>query len=157
MRTGTVGPTTVYYAGVTAPIISAGVGVFARQMLSGANIFSGYWLWTISTFIAAFAGISWYLIFIRWSYRNTYGRGDETETETHVKFDENGLTVTREHVTSKIDWQGVREVRKSKGFSAIITEGSYPVLIPDHWFGGDSTAMKSFYEKIEHFAGIAGQ
>ena len=85
MRSGTVGPTTVYYAGVTAPIISAGVGVFSRQMLQSANLFSGYWLWTISTFIAAFAGICWYLIFIRWSYRNTYGRGDEADTETNIR------------------------------------------------------------------------
>ncbi|MFN3912910.1 hypothetical protein [Hyphomonas sp.] len=30
-RTGTVGPTTLYYAGLTAPIISASVALLARQ------------------------------------------------------------------------------------------------------------------------------
>lgn len=148
MRTGTVGPTTVYYAGVTAPIISAGVGVFTRQMLINADGLSGYWLWMVSTFIAAFAGICWYLIFIRWAYRNTYGRGDEAESETHVRLDKDGLTVMREHMTSKIAWQGVQEVRQNKGFSAIITDGHYPVLIPDHWFGKDKAAKAAFFEAL---------
>ncbi len=148
LRTGTVGPTTVYYAGVTAPIISAGVGVFARQMLSNTGALSIYWLWMISTLIAAFAGICWYLIFIRWSYRNTYGRGDETDAHSDVRFDKDGLTVTREFVTSKIKWRGVTEIRKHKGFSAIMIEGSDPILIPDHWFNKDKAAKTAFFAEI---------
>ena len=151
LRTGTIGPTTVYYAGVTAPIISAGVGVFARQTLHNADFISGYWLWFISTLIAAFAGICWYLIFIRWSYRNTYGRGDETGSEAHIELSDAGIVVTRKFVTTTIAWDGVEDVRRKENFSAIITRSSDPVLIPDHWFKENKSARDDFYKSLAEY------
>ena len=148
LRTGTIGPTTVYYAGVTAPIISAGVGVFTRQVLHNADFISGYWLWFLSTLIAAFAGISWYLIFIRWAYRNTYGRGEEADSETHIKLTETGIVVTRAHITSTIEWAGIKEIRRKSGFAAVLSDNNHSVLIPDRWFGKDKAGKTAFYETL---------
>ena len=53
-RGGSVGPTTVYYAGVTAPIISASMAVMVREAMRLAGL-SDYWQWFISALVAAFA------------------------------------------------------------------------------------------------------
>ena len=55
-RGGTVGPTAVYYAGVTAPIISASMSVMVRNTLDHIGA-SPYWQWLIASLVAAFAGI----------------------------------------------------------------------------------------------------
>ena len=144
-RKGTVGPTTVYYAGVTAPIISAGVAVFARNLLQYANYISSYWLLFISTLIAAFAGICWYLIFMRWSYRSRYGRGDEINTQAQVEISQDALIVSRNHVTTRIAWAGVREVQRKNGRLTILVDAGHAILIPDNWFGGDNAARDNFH------------
>lgn len=147
-RKGTVGPTTVYYAGVTAPIISAGVAVFARNLMQHANYISPYWLFFISTIIAAFAGICWYLIFMRWSYRNKHGRSDEIDTEGRVDITDDALIVTRNHVTIQIAWAGIAEVQRKNNYVTILVESGNAILIPDHWFDEDSAARDSFYRLL---------
>ena len=144
-RKVTVGPTTVYYAGVTDPIISAGVAVFARNLLQRADYISDYWLFFISTLIAAFAGICWYLIFMRWSYRNRHGRGDEINAEGQVEITQDALIVSRNHVTTRIGWAGVSEVQRQKGRLTILVDAGHAILIPDSWFGGDIAARDNFH------------
>lgn len=147
-RTGTVGPTTIYYAGVTAPIISAGVSSFTRSALHQFHSLPEYWLLLISTLIAAFAGICWYLIFMRWSYRNTHGRGDEASSETQIELMPDALILRRSHVTYNIKWPAVLEIQKKSGFVAIIVQDGHTILIPDHWFGKDKDARDAFYTQL---------
>ena len=70
IRSGTVGPTTLYYAGVTAPIIAAGMALISRSALDKIDV-SAYWVTMLSALAAAMTGIVWYLIFMRWSYRRS--------------------------------------------------------------------------------------
>lgn len=147
-RSGTVGPTTVYYAGVTAPIISAGVAVFSRNLMQNAEFLTNYWVWFISTLIAAFSGICWYLIFIRWSYRNTHGRGGEATIKTRVSIEEAGLIVDRGHIKTSIGWPAIEEVRRKSHFTALLIKGGDTILIPDHWFGKDTSDRDAFYAAL---------
>ena len=149
IRSGTVGPTTVYYAGVTAPIISAGVAVFSRRLLQDADYMSDYWIWFASAFIAATAGIAWYLIFMRWSYRNTHGRGDETSALTEIDITDNALIVRRGHIKTIIAWMGVREVSTNDKYTALHIDNSDSILIPHSWFGKDKAARKAFFESLQ--------
>ena len=144
-RTGAVGPTTVYYAGVTAPIISAGVSTFVSRQLGQVEAISDYWMLMSSSLVAAFAGIAWYFIFMRWSYRQTLGRGDEAISLTEVSLTDEALHVRRNYVTTQIKWPAVQEVREHKSFLALIIEGSDTVLIPHHWFGKDKETRDAFY------------
>ena len=66
MRGSTVGPTTLYYAGVTAPVIGAGMALVAQEAFHMINL-GDYWETMLSAIVAAMAGITWYLIFMRWS------------------------------------------------------------------------------------------
>lgn len=147
-RTGAVGPTTVYYAGVTAPIISAGVSAFVRGQLEQVQAISDYWLLMISALIAAIAGITWYFIFMRWSYRQQLGRGDEAVSLTEISLTDEAIHVRRNHVVTRIAWPAVQEVRPRKNFVALIIEGSDTVLIPNHWFGKDKETQASFHTAI---------
>lgn len=151
-RTGGVGPTTVYYAGVTAPIISAGVSVFVSNQLGGADLFSDYWVTFLSSLLAAFAGISWYFIFMRWSYRHQLGRGAEAVSVTEVRVADDGLHVERKNVTTSIKWQAVEEVRLQKKSIVIIIDGADTVLIPNHWFGKDNERRDAFHKAMETYA-----
>jgi len=148
-RSGTVGPTTVYYAGVTAPIISAGVAVFSRRLLQDAAFINAYWLWFISAFIAATAGIAWYLIFMRWSYRNTHGRGDEASAPTEISIQDDALTVKRGHIKTSIAWQAVKNVSMSNKHIALQIDNNDSLIIPNHWFGKDKAARKAFFEALQ--------
>jgi len=153
-RSGTVGPTTVYYAGLTAPIISAGVTVITRAQFANAG-FSTYWVWLLSAFTAAFAGISWYLIFMRWSYRQTHGRGEELSQETTVEITDDALVIRRGHVVSHIGWAAISEIRRSRSFLALIIDGSPTLLIPDHWFGKDTAQRQAFQTLLEDNSQVA--
>lgn len=147
-RSGTVGPTTVYYAGLTAPIISAGVTIVTRMQFTNAG-FSTYWIWLLSAFVAAFAGISWYLIFMRWSYRGSHGRSEELARETELEVTHEALIVRRKHVVSNIGWAAVSEIRRGRSFLALIIDGSPTLLIPDHWFGNDTAQRLAFQTLLE--------
>lgn len=144
LRSGSVGPTTVYYAGVTAPIISAGIAIYARTAFINAGM-SPYWVQLLSALIAAFAGVSWYFIFMRWSYRQTHGRGDERDAETIVTARDDALIVERGHVRSEIGWEAIHEIRKGRNFVALIVDGSDALLIPDRWFGKDTDTREAFH------------
>ncbi|MCI4644449.1 MAG: hypothetical protein MRY64_06675, partial [Hyphomonadaceae bacterium] len=82
-RRSTIGPTATYYAGVTAPIISAAVAIFGKTAFQAIDL-PAYWVFMFSAMMAALAGIAWYLIFMRWSYRHTVGRGGELTERTDI-------------------------------------------------------------------------
>ncbi len=146
-RGGTVGPTAVYYAGVTAPVISASISVMVRNTLENIGA-SPYWQWFIAALVAAFAGISWYLIFIRWSYRHSHGRGNETTQETFVTLGPDQFIIKRGGVETRADWASVSDVSASRNCITVQLEGASPVLIPNSWFGKDKVARKDFMARL---------
>ncbi len=150
-RGGTVGPTAVYYAGVTAPVISAGMGLLTRTAFEHIGM-SEYWQWLLSALIAAFAGITWYLIFIRWSYRHRYGRGTEMTIETNIKAGAEGITVRRGDISTNIGWSAVESIEITRGHMALTIDGADALIIPDKWFGQDKTARRAFHAAIQEWS-----
>ncbi|MEM1105226.1 MAG: YcxB family protein [Pseudomonadota bacterium] len=142
-RTSTVGPTATYYAGVTAPIISAAMAIFSKTAFQGAGV-SAYWTFMLSAMLAAVAGIVWYLIFMRWSYRHSAGRGLELTAPTQVSAGREALAVRRGPVETRIDWEAVTAVHVKPGYVAVLANGADALVIPDRWFGKDAGARKAF-------------
>lgn len=132
-RTSTVGPTTTYYAGVTAPVISAGVAMFTKNALAHAGV-DPFWTWYNSAFLAAFAGIVWYIVFMRWSYRHTFGRGGELTERSDIILRREGLVLRRGPILIQADWRAVRAVRLVGQDLAVFIEGADPLIIPAGWF-----------------------
>ncbi|MDP3458983.1 MAG: YcxB family protein [Hyphomonas sp.] len=146
-RSGTIGPTALYYAGVTAPIISASVALLAKDLARslGWGPFSQL---LASANLAAFAGIAWYVIFMRWSYRNRPGRGTERSLDTQVTASPDGLAVRRGPVETRVAWAGVRKVTPGKAHLAVFIDGADTLIIPDNWFGQDAARRAAFLEFV---------
>ncbi|MEM1389920.1 MAG: YcxB family protein [Pseudomonadota bacterium] len=147
-RTSVVGPTALYYAGVTAPIISAGMALVVKNALGMLGT-TPYWQLLLSAIIAAFAGIVWYLIFMRWSYRHKVGRGNELTEVSHVRLDEDALILGRGPIETRISSQGIREIVEKRGFTIVRFEGVDPLIIPDRWFDKDKAARKAFQAQLK--------
>ena len=150
-RGGTVGPTAVYYAGVTAPIISASMSVLMRNAMEMVGA-SPYWQWLIAALVAAFAGIAWYLIFIRWSYRHEHGRGTETTEETRITLADTALIVQRGDIETRVNWPAVTEVTSSRGHVTVRLAGAAPLIIPNAWFGKDKATRQAFLAQLKEKA-----
>jgi len=110
---------------------------------------NAYWVWFISAFIAATAGIAWYLIFMRWSYRNTHGRGDEVSALTEIDITEAGLIVRRGHIKTVIAWQGIDKLSTNSQHIALDIDNSDSLIIPHHWFGKNKAARQAFLEALQ--------
>lgn len=154
-RGAMVGPTVVYYAGVTAPIISAAMAMMVREAVRRLGM-SDYWQWFISAMIAAFAGITWYLIFIRWSYRHTQGAGTEIALETSVSANEAGVTISRGDIETRIGWQSIERVSVDRKWIAILVNGADAIVIPHKWFGKDKETRIAFAEYLKEKAAKNG-
>lgn len=151
-RSSNIGPTALYYAGVTAPVISAGMALMTRSMLDSASL-SSYWVWLISSLLAAMAGIVWYLIFVRWSYRHQAGRASESGAETVIDLAAGGLHIRRDAVETRIQWRALDTLKETRGWTLITFHGADPLLIPQTWFGKDRQAAKAFKARLrEGFA-----
>jgi len=146
-RGSTIGPTTLYYAGATAPVISAGISLMATRAFEGAS-FSAYWTMLLSALIAAMSGITWYLIFLRWSYRHKHGRGTELKEETIVGLSPAGLSVTRGGIKTEIDWAAVETVKEARKYTAITVDGADAIIVPNAWFD-DTDARDAFREAVK--------
>ncbi len=146
-RGGAVGPTAVYYAGVTAPIISASMSMMVREAMKNVGV-SSYWQWFAASMVAALAGIVWYLVFIRWSYRHKLGRGTETTLETSISLSDEGLKVQRGPIQTVIGWDAVRQVKLSNNHTAVDIRGADALIIPNAWFDADKTARKTFQSQL---------
>lgn len=147
MRSSILGPTAIYYAGVTAPAIAAGMATVAAATFERAG-WSAYWVLLISGIIASMAGISWYLIFMRLAYRHGVGRSSEAATETRFEADEAGLFWRRGGVSTRVSWEGVSGIRVRPGFIQILIEDSGDIVLPKSWFDG-KTAMVSFADQLQ--------
>ena len=106
-----------------------------EQLLASANL-------------AAFAGIAWYIIFMRWSYRHRPGRGTERTLETEVMAAVDCLIVRRGLVETRIEWAGIRKVDVSGGNIAVYIDGADTLIIPHEWFGGDSARRAAFTDYV---------
>ncbi len=133
LRGGTIGPTTLYYAGVTAPIISAGMSLMAKGALKQAGL-DAYWQMLLAAIFAAMAGIVWYLIFIRWSYRQKSSRSSEVAVETIVRLSDDAIHVRRGEVETRIGFSAIQSVERTGKATLIRVNGASAIMIPDHWF-----------------------
>lgn len=152
-RRGAVGPTAIYYAGVTAPIISASMSVMMRNATEMAG-FSPYWQWFLSALVAALAGISWYLIFIRWSYRSPDDVFGENQFETEIRILDDYLQVRRGGIETRMDWDSIVAVKSGRKFTSVTVLGADPLVIPDAWFNKDKQARRDFVEHLKQKAGV---
>lgn len=152
LLSGQIGPLTVYYAGATAPIISSAMGVVAKTAFKNAQ-FTDYWTMLLGAIVAALAGISWFLIFLRWSYQPGHGRGTELTQETSVEVSEDCLVVTRGPIRKEIGWEAVIGVKAVDGFTTLEIEGSEAVIIPSNWFV-DKKARLAFQHAVSEKAPI---
>lgn len=147
VRSGHVGPTSVYYAGVTAPAIAAGMATLVAASLNRAEMHEMV-VFQASSIVAAMAGISWYLIFMRWSYRHDLGRGSELATETEVTADELGVYWSRGAMKTRIDWSGITDVRYERNFVRICVRDGDDVILPNSWFEKRSD-KKAAYHRLK--------
>ena len=99
--------------------------------------------------IAAFAGIAWYLIFTRWSYRHSHGRGTEISKITEIDVEGGGLVVRRGAITTHIGWRAITEIKHVRGATAILVDGADALLVPDSWFGRDKAARQAFSKALK--------
>lgn len=148
MRGSTVGPTTLYYAGVTAPVIGAGMALVSQEAFHLLNV-GDYWETMLSAIVAAMAGITWYLIFMRWSYRHRHGRSSEMETETKVNLTDSWIAIRRGKVETRIDWSAVSEVVENSSFTIVKFDGAPALMLPNKWFGRDKAARKAFIDRLK--------
>lgn len=146
IRGSTIGPTTLYYAGVTAPIIGAGMALLVQSALERID-FSAYWTVMLSAILAAVAGIVWYLIFMRWSYRHQHGRGAEMELRTEVELTDETLIIRRGLVETHIDWDAIGEIKSTRSYTLVHFDGADPLMLPHDWFG-EKTACEIFMRRL---------
>ena len=146
IRSGTVGPTTLYYSGVTAPIIGASMALVAQGALNLADA-SPYWTTMLSAILAAMAGICWYLIFMRWAYRHRHGRASELEQTTQIRLDDEAIIIRRNLIETRIDWEAIREIISKRSFTVILFDGADPLMLPHDWFG-EKTACEIFIRRL---------
>lgn len=146
IRGGTVGPTTLYYAGVTAPIIGAGMALLISAALRTVE-FSPYWTMMLSTLFAAFTGIAWYLIFMRWAYRHQHGRAGEMDQMTEVELTDENIIIRRGLVSTYIDWDAIEEIKSTRSYTLVRFEGAEPLMLPHDWFG-EKTACEIFMRRL---------
>ena len=142
-RSGVVGPTSVYYAGLSAPVITASMALVTRQSLKAIGL-TDYWQLLLSGLIAAIAGIAWYLIFIRWSYRHKFGRGTETSISTSVEVTSGGLVVVRGNIETRVGWDAIERVSELRKSIVVTVVGADALIIPDRWFRDDPSARSDF-------------
>lgn len=150
-RSSSIGPTALYYAGVTAPVISAGMALVARNTFDTTPL-SDYWIWFASSMMAAMAGIVWYLIFVRWSYRHRAGRAGETGAETEIDLTPEGLHIIRGAVETRIAWSAVTAVRTRRSYTLILFDGADPLIVPDKWFAREKGAARAFKMRLKQGA-----
>ena len=150
IRGGSIGPTTLYYAGVTAPIIGAGMAVIGRSALEQTGLRYEYWLMPFSAILAAMAGIVWYLIFVRWSRSQLNAILTSETYEKVVILDKNHITLKRNHVVTRIELCDIQKVTHSKDGNILIHFSSAaPIFIPAHWFKDRDDVREDFLNGLK--------
>jgi len=142
-RKSGLGPTTVYYAGVVAPAISAGAYALFDGTFSQLNI-APLTLQLLVALCSATAGLTWFLIFTRLAERKSSSRAMELVEENEIEISQKGLIVQKSDIKIDIAWSAVMDIRTTKHYIAFIVEGTQDVFIPIDW-----------YESREHMADFA--
>ena len=145
-RRSFVGPTSVYYAGVTAPVISGGMATLVLAGL-GQTSLGPMWSLLIAVNLACLAGVCWYLIFMRWSYRRGVSRDAETGEEVSVVLGDDTLVIERAGVRVSAHWSSISEVCVGKDYLAIRLPGTNDVVLPSDWFE-TREAFRAFAETL---------
>ena len=148
MRGSTIGPTTLYYAGVTAPVIGAGMALLTKEAFGLIGV-EPYWKIMLSAIIAAMAGIVWYLIFVRWSYRHNHGRSGEMQRGSTIALTERYISIRRGFVETRMDWKAITDVKLASDYTLIKFDGAEPVIVPDAWFGDDTRTLSAFRRRLK--------
>ncbi len=146
-RANTIGPTALYYAGVTAPAVSAAMAVVTNAALTDAHL-PDYWVSFWSSIMAALTGISWYLIFVRWSDRRKAGRSSDLEGETELSADEEGLLLKRAQIKTRIGWAAISRIQSTRKHTVVFVTQHSPIVIPHAWFV-DRETQASFLTALE--------
>ena len=148
LRGSSIGPTTLYYAGVTAPVIGGGMALLTSTAFAQTSM-SGYWQAMLSAIVAAMAGIVWYIIFMRWSYRHRHGRAGEMDQASEITLADACISIRRGKVETRIDWSALTEVTDKPGYIMMRFDGADPLIVPAKWFGKDKTVRQSFMDRLE--------
>ncbi len=148
MRGSSIGPTTLYYAGVTAPVIGGGMALLTSTAFAQTNM-SSYWQVMLSAIIAAMAGIVWYIIFMRWSYRHRHGRANEMDQASEITLDDDWISIRRGKTETRIDWSALIEVTDKPDYIMMRFDGIDPLIVPDRWLGEDKAVRQSFIDRLE--------
>ncbi len=152
-RSGSIGPTTVYYAGLTAPVIVSSMALLTAIALSEIGI-GGLGQQVLAGFIAAMTGICWYIIFIRWASHREYGRAAEEQGDVSLRANDQGLELRRGHTLVQVGWAGVREIKEARNYVLLRAEGAGGVMVPGKWFHGDKGARQAFTDYIKARIGV---
>ncbi|MEM1147684.1 MAG: YcxB family protein [Pseudomonadota bacterium] len=146
IRGSTIGPTTLYYAGVTAPVIGASMALLTKAALEVIE-FPAFWTNFLSASVAALAGITWYLIFMRWAYRHQHGRTSEIDQTTEVELQDDVLIIRRGLIETRVDWDAIDEIKSTRSYTLIRFDGAEPLMLPHDWFG-EKTACEIFIRRL---------
>ena len=144
-----IGPTTLYYAGVTAPVIGAGMAVLGRTTLVDAGLSQEYWLALFSAIFAAVAGVVWYLIFVRWSIREIDRLGTHENYTKEIILEESHLTLKRQKVETRIELTDIRDISDKNEAIMIRFESAAPIYIPSSWFQDDGALRETFINRLK--------
>lgn len=140
----TIGLTTLYYAGVCAPVVTAGIHVYITHILQPAG-FSGLTIALIASVFAALSGLVWFFIFTRWIGQADTGRsGDKVDTE--IILGDTGIILKKQHVETHINWLGLNGVSRLKDATVLKFTTHAPLCISDAWFNEDLKARAAFIE-----------
>ncbi len=134
-RKGVFSSMTVYYAGVTAPAISAGAYALAQYALMQIQMTPQY-VMLGATLMAAASGISWYLIFQRLTARGKSTRDTESTHQQRVTINARGVEVSNGGVTTYIKWSAVTDICCTSKYLVIVADGAQDVFMPLDWFDG---------------------
>ncbi|WP_018997404.1 YcxB family protein [Hirschia maritima] len=132
-RHGGFGPTTIYYAGLVAPVISASAMNMFETFFNQQNL-PPQTAYILSLICAAIAGLFWFLTFSRLAQRDKAERKSETTEQTHYRIDNSGIFVQRASVETKIGWPSIVDIRTTKHYIAFIVKGANDFFIPVDWF-----------------------
>ena len=145
---GAIGTTALYYAGVTAPIIGAGMATFMRSFLVNIGMISSYYLTLIASIFAAMTGIAWYLIFVRWSKRGLERIIEDEDYDKTIIVDQTHLTFIRRTVETRISLTDLKCVTEKDYGVVIQFMSASPVLIPKNWFSNDQSLYQDFMRHL---------
>lgn len=151
-RDGAVGPTVLYYAGAVAPAISAAMALVTRSALSESGLLTPYWVMMWSSIVAALAGITWYLIFVRWSDAERIRERTARETQMAVEAGPEALVIRRGPVETRVAWTGVSRVERKGPRALIHCDGAAPAVVPSAWFDSQGEWTR-FLDLVEARAG----